>query len=345
MLWSMKRLLAALLGALLLPSAHAQFGQSTDKLLQSPLFAGAQTGRAGIVTLKSGVNVVLGQRGGLLTNVTITTPYTEPQGISGSSDTAVAAGSTEQRVGGSARAAQTAGAITGYGEGLSAPLLQFLRQPDVVKQLPQGVTVDAPPLTIQARVQGRALILKLSMTQVPAGQFTATKNVRPAAKPGKDVVLRVYSDFQCPYCQKLELETMPALLRALPDDVRVEFHQFPLEPIHPLARPAAEASECAAQQGRFWDYKDALFRDRSWLQNNPNETFLRLAGDLKLDPGKFKDCLALRGGKAGVDAGLAEAQQLGLNATPTVFVDGYRAGNPFDTAAVLQLIDVARATR
>ncbi|MHA0035122.1 hypothetical protein ACXXDK_09470 [Deinococcus sp. PESE-38] len=141
----MKRVLAALLGALLLPSAHAQLGQPTDALLKSPLFVGAQTSRAGIITLKSGVNVVLGQRGGLLTNVTITTPYTEPQGISGSNDTAVAAGSTEQRVGGSARAAQTVGAITGYGESLSAPLLQFLRQPDVVKQLPQGVTVDAPP--------------------------------------------------------------------------------------------------------------------------------------------------------------------------------------------------------
>lgn len=340
-----KRFLAALLGALLLPSAHAQLGQPVGPLLQSPLFAEAKTQRGGIITLKSGASVVLSQRGGYLTGATIVTPYTRPQGISDRSDTAVASGSTEQRVGGGLIAAQTAGVITGFGEGLSDPLLQFLRQPDVMAQLPGGVTVDAPPFTIHAQVQGRALVVKLSLSQVAAGQFAATRNLRPAAKPGNDVVLRVYSDFQCPYCQKFERETLTGLLGTLPDDVRVEFHHFPLEQIHPQARPAAEASECAAQQGRFWAYKDALFSDPSWQQGNPNETFLRLAGDLKLDPGKFKDCLALRGGKAAVDAGLVEAQRLGLNATPTVFVGGYRVVNPYDPAELLRLINLARATR
>ena len=340
-----RRFVTALLGSLLLPAAQAQLGQRAEAVLTSAQFAGAKTGRGGILTLSSGANVVLAQRGGYLTGATIVVPYTRPQGASDRSDTAVASGSTEQRVGGTLLAAQTAGVVTGYGEGLSDPLVQFLRRPDVVEQLPQGVTVDAPPFTIHAQVQGRALVVKLGMSQVPASQFAPTRNLRPAAKPGNDVVLRVYSDFQCPYCQKFERETLPELLRKLPDDVRIEFHQFPLEQIHPLARPAAEASECAAQQGRFWAYKDALFSDLSWQQGNPNEGFLRLAGDLKLDTGKFKDCLALRGGKAAVDAGLAEAQRLGVNATPTVFVGGYRAGNPYDAAELLRLMDFARATR
>lgn len=340
------RLLTTLCSALLLSTASAQIGQKAEGALQNPLFQNAKVGRSGILTLADGTSVVLNQRGGYLLGATIVTTYTEPVGVATKTDTSVAAGAVEERVGGSARTAQLAGVLTGYGDGLSGPLLQFLRQPDVVAQLPQGVTVDAAPFTIRAQVRGRVLTVGLSLSQVPAGQFAPTKNVRPAAKPSaRDVVLRVYSDFQCPYCQKFERETMPELLGALPADVRIEFHQFPLEQIHPLARPAAEASECAAEQGKFWDYKDALFQDPTWLQGNPNEAFLKLAGTLKLDTTKFKDCLALRRGKAAVDAGISEAQRLGVNGTPTVFVDGYRVSNPYDVKGLLKMVEFARATR
>lgn len=346
MLGHMRKTLTALCSFLLLSTAHAQLGQKTESVLQDPLFQGAKAGRAGILTLNNGASVVLTQRGGYLLGASIVTTYTEPVGVASVADTSVAAGAVEERVGGSTRAAQVAGVLTGYGDGLSQPLLQFLRQPGVVAQLPQGVTVDAAPFTIRAQVRGRVLTVNLALAQVPAGQFAATKNVRPAARPSaRDVVLRVYSDFQCPYCQKFERETMPALLKNLPDDVRIEFHQFPLEQIHPLARPAAEASECAAEQGQFWGYKDALFQDLGWLQGNPNEAFLKLAGDLKLDAAKFKDCLALRRGKAAVDAGINEAQRLGVNGTPTVFVDGYRVGNPYDVKALLNMVELARAAR
>lgn len=69
-----KYFFAALLGALLLPTAHAQLGQPVGPLLQSPLFAEAKTQRGGIITLKSGASVVLSQRGGYLTGATIVTP-------------------------------------------------------------------------------------------------------------------------------------------------------------------------------------------------------------------------------------------------------------------------------
>ena len=349
----MKKLSTLLLAALL-PSAHAQVGQSAGPVLSAPLFQGAQAGPAGLLTLKNGASVVLTQRGGFLTGATVAVAaqagaevraQTTAQTMAGGSAAQVTATAEAPALTGAAQASEVLGVLTGFGEGLSAPLLQFLSQPGVIAALPQGITVDAAPFTITAKLQGRALVLQVALSQVPAGQFATSRNVRPAARPGRTLAVRVYSDFQCPYCQKWELEALPVLLKSLPEDVRVEFHHLPLEQIHPLARPAAEASECAAQQGRFWDYKDTLFRDRTWLQGNPNEAFLKLAGDLKLDPTKFKDCLALRGGKAAVDAGLVEAQKLGLNATPIVFVEGYRAANPFDTAGLLKLVEFARATR
>lgn len=341
----MKRLLPLLLAALL-PSAQAQIGQKTSELLSQPLFKEAKASRTGIYTLKNGVNVILTQKGNYLTGANIVTTYTMPQGVANTADTAVATGVAEQRVGGTARAAEIAGIVTGFGDGLAGPLLQFLRQPNIAALLPQGVTVDAAPFTIRAKTQGRVLTLNVALAQAAAADLPKTTLARPAAKPSaSEVTVRVFSDFQCPYCQQFERQTMPELLKALPDDVRVEFHHFPLEQIHPLARPTAEAAECAVQQGKGWAYKDALFADTSWAVSNPNETFLKLAGDLKLDTAKFKDCLALRGGKAAVDTALQSAAKLKLQGTPTVYVGGFRASNPYDVPSLLKLIELARAAR
>ncbi|CAM3547849.1 DsbA family protein [Deinococcus frigens] len=298
-------------------------GRPLAPFLKSPALAEASQGVAGVLTFADGSSAVLRSRGGSLTAAEMTVANSD---------------------GAAARAAELTGLLSGFGAGLAGPMLEFLKRDEVVRQLPTGLTIGADPFSIEVKSGAELLTVNLTLTRVADGTFAPSAHALPARKAGKNnVILRVYSDFQCPYCRQFETQTLPTLLRALSDDVRVEFHQFPLESIHPLARPAAEASECAAQQGKFWAYKDALFRDQSWLAGNPAPVFLSLAADTGLKADAFKACLSMRGGKAAVDAGLAEARRLGLNGTPSVFVGPYRAADPYDAAALLELIQFTRA--
>lgn len=309
-------LLAALSGA-----AHAQVGGQVAPVRAAPAFQGAKVGAGGLLTLTDGAQVTLSQKAGYLAGASVSVPAS-----------------------GAARAAELLGVLSGYEDGLAEPLEAFLKRSDVAGRLPQGVTVDAEPFTVTARLTGGRLNVSLVLAQVPAAQFAPVKTAQAArTATASPVVLRVYSDFQCPYCQQFETQTLPELQKALPADVRIEFHQFPLESIHPRARAAAEASECASAQGKFWVYKDALFADRSWLSGDAATAFTAIAGKAGLNLTTFKGCLAARGGRAAVDAGLAEADRLGLQGTPSVFVNGYAVADPYDAPALLRLIAYARA--
>lgn len=318
-----------LLSALLVGGlAQAQVGQTSAPVLQHPVFKEAKRGVSGIYTFADGASVALNERGGYLLSGTITLP------LKATSVDAKAA----------ARAGQLLGVLSGLGDDLATPATQFFGQANVQDALAKGMDIDATPFNIAAKRDGKLLKLTLALPQADPKQFAPTKNaLLPKKATANPVVVRVYSDFQCPFCLKLENETMPGLLAKLPDDVQVEFHQFPLESIHPMARPAAEASECAAQQGKFWAYKDALFDDRTWLAGNPNTAFIALAKKNSLNLDTFKDCLATRGGKDAVDAGIREAIGLKINGTPSVFVGNFKAPNPYDVNGLLKLIQMARA--
>lgn len=341
--------LTLVLAAALPCAAQAQVGQTSAPVLANPLFKDAKRSAGGTLTLTNGVNVLLGERSGYLMSAIVLASNSSPNGMTvlSSSGTAQVSGTVEGAATASAgvtQAANVIGVLSGFGDGMAQPLVQFLNRSDVQPRLPAGIKITADPFIIGAQLQGKVLRLSIAMNQADAANFGKAAHVLPAKKPGaKPVALRVYSDFQCPYCHQFETQTLPPLLAQLPADVSIEFHQFPLESIHPLARPSAEASECASQQGKFWEYKDALFSDRTWLTGNPNTVFIALADKLKLNTDKFKTCLAERGGKEAVDAGLADAAKLGINGTPTVFVNGFKAANPYDAAGLLRLMNYARA--
>lgn len=238
------------------------------------------------------------------------------------------------------RAGVLFGALSGYGSELVTPFANFLTQNKA--RLATGVQVKAQEYTVDVKLDGAKLLFALQLAEVPAGKFAPASY--SFGDPKAAVVIREYSDFQCPYCQKFTSEVMPKLRAALPQGVRFEFHQFPLESIHPNARAAGEASECAGRQGQFWAFHDDLFANRSWVgQPNPTPAFLAVAGKLKLDAPKFSACLAARDGKAAVDAGLAEGEDVGVNGTPSVFVNGFQVSNPYDLNAILNLIGYVRA--
>jgi len=95
-----------------------------------------------------------------------------------------------------------------------------------------------------------------NIVKVEMPQITEDDN-QTGAKNGK-ITLLEFSDFECPYCARF-IPTVNQIKDAYPNDVTVVFKHFPLS-FHPLAKPAAVATECAAEQGKFWEMHDAIFK-------------------------------------------------------------------------------------
>jgi protein-disulfide isomerase len=155
-----------------------------------------------------------------------------------------------------------------------------------------------------------------------------------------------YSDFQCPYCGRaweiFEKEVYPQYK----DKVRFVFKQMPLTQIHPWAEDAAVATECAHQQGndQFWKLYDGLFSQQAQItkENLPAKAEeIATAGGL--DVPRLRDCLAGRKTLDAVKTDQAEAAAVGVNSTPTFFVNGRRVQGAQDAAAFKQAIDQALA--
>jgi protein-disulfide isomerase len=141
---------------------------------------------------------------------------------------------------------------------------------------------------------------------------------RPSKGPGNaQVQIIEFSDFECPFCFRVN-PTVAQVLTTYGDRVRLVYRHLPL-PNHPNARPAAEASACANEQGRFWDYHDRLFANQSKLTG---PELKQHAADLGLDAAKFNACVDSRKFQKDVDADLDTAQLLGVSGTPHFFING-----------------------
>jgi protein-disulfide isomerase len=156
------------------------------------------------------------------------------------------------------------------------------------------------------------------------------------------VTIVEFSDFQCPFCARFALSTLPQLRGMFPDDIRLVYRHWPLTN-HPLSYPAALASECAAEQGRFWEYHDAVFRSQSTLDS---ARLISLAGDAGLsDRKKFRQCVASGRHRRAVDADSTEARAIKSLGTPTFIVNGWLINAPLDSARVDSIVRAARGAR
>jgi protein-disulfide isomerase len=133
------------------------------------------------------------------------------------------------------------------------------------------------------------------------------------------VTVVVFSDFQCPFCQRSEA-TLRALVEQYGTRVRLVFKNHPL-PMHPSARAAARAALAAGEQGKFWEYHDVLFAHIDALDPASLERYAR---DLGLDVERFRRTMGDARTDAAIDADEAEATRLGVAGTPTFFVNGRR---------------------
>ncbi|MCY1083002.1 DsbA family protein [Archangium lansingense] len=130
------------------------------------------------------------------------------------------------------------------------------------------------------------------------------------------VTVEVWSDFECPFCSKGSA-TLKQLREKYGDRIRVVFRHSPL-PFHENARLAASASMAAAEQGRFWEYHDALFQQQKELDR---ASLVKLAKKLKLDVERFERTLDSGAYNNYLDAEVVEARQRGVAGTPTFFIN------------------------
>lgn len=141
----------------------------------------------------------------------------------------------------------------------------------------------------------------------------------PARGPeNAPVTIVEFSDYQCPFCERAE-PVVAQILERYPEQVRFVYRHFPLDSIHPRARPAAEAAACADAQGRFWDYHEKVFKNAKSLTD---EDLLRYAGDLKLDTDAFRTCVEERRFREAVESDIQAGRTAGVSGTPTFFVNG-----------------------
>jgi protein-disulfide isomerase len=157
--------------------------------------------------------------------------------------------------------------------------------------------------------------------------------VKPGDAPAKGpanapLVLVVFSDFQCPFCKRVE-PTLAELEKHYAGKVRVVWKNFPL-PFHANAEPAAEAAMAADAQGKFWPMHDRLFAhntalDRESLEND--------AAAIGLDLPRFRADLDAGRYKARIEADKQEGSDLGVVGTPAVFINGRKIAGayPFET--------------
>ena len=159
---------------------------------------------------------------------------------------------------------------------------------------------------------------------------------RPSGAPqNAPVTIIEFSDYECPYCKKWTTEIWPQIQQAYPDQIRLVYKDFPLYQSHPNASPAASAARCANDQGKYWLFHDRLFASSSLSA----QVFTNIATGLGLDVAKWSDCINSNKYKADIEADYNYGAQLGINGTPTFFINGLPMVGAQPFSAFKQIID------
>jgi protein-disulfide isomerase len=148
-----------------------------------------------------------------------------------------------------------------------------------------------------------------------------------------------FADFECPHCREL-YESLQAIETKYPQ-VRFVYKNFPLTQIHPWAETAAIGARCAFEQSPadFWKVHDAIFQDQDDISaDNVWDKLVSFASQAGLNADTYKACLSSAGAQKSVDAEHAEGVALGVNSTPTVYVDGRPLAGG-DPQTLMQYID------
>lgn len=146
--------------------------------------------------------------------------------------------------------------------------------------------------------------------------ITTDDHIRGDLSKAKIVMIE-YSDFECSYCGRHN-PTVLSLLDAYGDDIALVYRHFPLS-FHPEAMPAALASECAADQGKFWEFADAMYENQDLLGD---DYYYQLAEENGLDMDTFTTCYENAEHTDDVNEDIQTGSDAGVSGTPATFVNG-----------------------
>ncbi len=169
------------------------------------------------------------------------------------------------------------------------------------------------------------LIQGIKFSSPAISAITGDSSIKVLGDKNAPIEMIEYSDFQCPFCEKFYTDTLPSILKNYVDTgkVKIVYKHFPLS-IHPDAPSAALASECALEQGKFWEMHNLLFDEQnSWSGNSQViDMYKQMAVRLGLDSEKFNQCLDTQKYMNFVNTDYQEGIAKGVRATPTFFING-----------------------
>lgn len=152
------------------------------------------------------------------------------------------------------------------------------------------------------------------------GNFPTTSSKEPAGNPNSPIVLAEYADLQCPACKAAHEQVIKPILEEYGNEIRYEFNHFPLRQIHRYALPAAKAAECAADQGKFWEFVDIAYENQEDMNNDVFESWGQMIGIQNTS--EFVDCAESDAKRDLILAEYDEGRDLGVGGTPTLFLNG-----------------------
>jgi protein-disulfide isomerase len=205
-------------------------------------------------------------------------------------------------------------------------------------QPPEKKAPPSPPSAVRAVPILAAFVVGIGLGYVLWGREAAVPTSGPAtptAEPSRfdvsvdddpaigpsdaPVTLIEFGDYNCGYCRRWQQETFPDLMAEYPDQIRFVYRDLPVVGGGAVGYVAAQAADCAGDQGAYWQFHDALFSGRYGLTR---EAYLQYAEDLGLDADALAECLDTEYHSAEVQGDLTYALNLGITSTPTFFVNG-----------------------
>ena len=158
-------------------------------------------------------------------------------------------------------------------------------------------------------------------------------SIGPADAP---IVIVEFSDFQCPFCKRWHDQVYQPLFAAYPGKIRLVYRNLPLTTIHPQAMAAAEAAMCAGAQNAYWQYHEALFNGQETLGT---DFYIQTATDLGLNVASFQACIEDHRYQKQIQADMDFALSLGVQSTPTFFINGLAIVGAQPLSTFTDLID------
>ena len=181
------------------------------------------------------------------------------------------------------------------------------------------------------------LELKILEKQLPTNQPNLPAKISAdddpiIGNPDAEITIIEFSDFQCPFCARFHIQTLPTLMEEYIEKgtVKLVFRDFPIQSIHPNAVPASVAAECANEQGKFKQMHDILFERQNQWSNLETiyamELFNQYASEIQLEQEQFSSCLSTAKYVKEIQNDLNDGRTYGITGTPGFFIGNEQIG-------------------